>query len=420
MAGYLRDLGNGKYQFEVSHGRDIKGKRKKAYRTIQAKGKTPEAQRKYAEKQLALFVAEVEKGEYQEPVRMDFEALFERYLEAKQGEKALAPKTEMRYRQMFNLRIKDYFNRFKIEKITPLDIDGFFIQLREMPRMDGKSGVLSEQTVQHHYRLMQSLFNFAYKKDIIKSNPMDKTEKITVNREERPHYDSSQAAGLLELMDRENVDLKFKAAVTLALASGCRLGELAGLAWSHVNFDNNTIYIENEAQYLNKIDRAKILKKYPNTHLDLLDRNIIIKPPKTKRSKRLIPINPDAMEVLKEYKHYQKLMKMELGSQWKDTDWVFKEETGDLMHPLTITKWFTKFRRKHNLPELTFHGLRHSHGSILLENGEDIATVSKRLGHSSTDTTGRVYLHSSDTVSRRAADGMTIFSKKKKVQDEAN
>ena len=69
---------------------------------------------------------------------MDFEALFEGIWKRSKA-KGFGPKTEMRYRQMFNLRIKDYFNRFKVEKITPLDIDGFFNSFVKCPEWTARA-----------------------------------------------------------------------------------------------------------------------------------------------------------------------------------------------------------------------------------------------------------------------------------------
>jgi integrase len=263
------------------------------------------------------------------------------------------------------------------------------------------------------------------------------TEKIYVEPKESVCYDEIQANKLLDLL--ESVDTKFKVITNLALASGCRIGELGGLTWDCIDFQNNTINIKQVAQYISKLDKAKILQKYPNTPLDLLERNIIIKQPKTKKSKRDIPIHSDVMELLSDYQHKQKVRKVELANKWKkDSNWVFTDETGDLMHPHTGSKWFHKFLVDYNtgimqdeeisedkkkgylLDEITFHALRHSNASLLIAKGNDIAVVSKRLGHSNVGTTARIYIHSSDTMRRKAADSMDMFSRNKAKENKAN
>ena len=72
--------------------------------------------------------------------------------------------------------------------------------------------------------------------------------------------------------------------------------------------------------------------------------------------------------------------------------------------PDTISNWFKKFREKHNLPELTFHGLRHTNATLLIGQGVDIKTVSKRLGHARTSTTINIYAHALRRPDQEAAE----------------
>ena len=73
------------------------------------------------------------------------------------------------------------------------------------------------------------------------------------------------------------------------------------------------------------------------------------------------------------------------------------------MHPHTPTKQFDKFLKKYGFHHLKFHGLRHSSATYLLSNGCDIKTVSKRLGHTSIDTTN-IYVHALEKTDKAAAE----------------
>ena len=92
-----------------------------------------------------------------------------------------------------------------------------------------------------------------------------------------------------------------------------------------------------------------------------------------------------------------------MGSQWHQLDYLFTEADGLVMNPMTPTKQFDHFLKRHNIRHLKFHGLRHTSATMLLANGCDIKTVSVRLGHSDIDTTN-IYVHALQTCDRSAAD----------------
>lgn len=353
------------------------------------------------------------------PTKDSFDDIFNKYLASHQGERALSVKTESRYQQMYDLRIKDYFAPYKLEKITALVIDDFFTKLRQTGRLDGREGNLSEQSIKHHWRLLYSVFNWAYEKDIIPKNPMIKAEKVLVDAKEPESYDQAQADRLFDVL--ENAELKFKAITYLALDSGCRLGELVGLTWDNVNFDKGQIKIIQAAQYISEIGKSinidDILKKYPNTPEDLFERRIVITPPKTKKSNRTINISPSVLKILQAWKHEQNQQHIALANKWKkDSIWVFTDSFGDLINPNIPSKWLHRLLTDNNLPKLRFHGLRHSCASLLLAQGQDIAAISRRLGHSNTNTTTRIYIHSSDTQDQESAAKMEgIFNRKQKA-----
>lgn len=460
MAGYMKDLGNGKFQFEVSKGHTGRGKRNKAYRTITAKGKTPEAREKYAEKQLALFVAEVENGQHQKPVKFNFEELFERWINSHQGDKKLAPKTESRYRKMFNSRIKEYFNSFNVEKITALDIDAFFTELRSMPRLDGKPGNLDERTIKHHYRLISAIFAYAHRKQILRTNPMEFTERVDVKKKQVVYFEEDQISMLIDALDElPEEEFKYKVIIHLAIAGGYRLGEVVGLTNKNINFENKSVKITKSAQYVTDVNKKKVEETFPellseipdlcniiNTEnniqeetlkylKELLDRNIIIKLPKNESSVREIFMPSFVMDLLSTHQHIQKIRKVKLANKWKDTNWIFTDDFGDIMHPQTPSKWFHKFIVKHNnkilndetipqnekkkylLNEVPFHGLRHTSASYLISCGQDVASISERLGHANKNTTLTIYAHAFKKRDEEAARHMNKLYSKKETKD---
>jgi integrase len=75
------------------------------------------------------------------------------------------------------------------------------------------------------------------------------------------------------------------------------------------------------------------------------------------------------------------------------------------MYPDTLSKWFVKFQNKNKdqLPRVTLHSLRHNNTTLMISEGVDIYTVSKRLGHADTSTTLNVYAHALQARDAEAA-----------------
>jgi integrase len=110
------------------------------------------------------------------------------------------------------------------------------------------------------------------------------------------------------------------------------------------------------------------------------------------------------------------------------------------MFPTTPSKWFSKFIKKHNneilndktikkeekdkflLPNVNYHGLRHTNATLLISQGVDVTTVSKRLGHSKTSTTTDIYSHSLKRTDKQAADKLDqLFTdKNNKVENQGS
>lgn len=128
-----------------------------------------------------------------------------------------------------------------------------------------------------------------------------------------------------------------------------------------------------------------------------------IKLPKTISSIRQMAIPQALCDILRELKKEQDRKKALLGDKWHEGGFLFTDWCGRVMHPHTPTKQFDKFLKKYGFRHLKFHGLRHSSATYLLSNGCDIKTVSKRLGHTSIDTSN-IYVHALAKTDKLAAD----------------
>jgi integrase len=91
------------------------------------------------------------------------------------------------------------------------------------------------------------------------------------------------------------------------------------------------------------------------------------------------------------------------------------------MNPDTITDWFAKFIKQHNLPHITFHGLRHTNVSLLIADGVDVRTIATRVGHANPTTTLNLYSHmlrKSDQIAADSIEKRIMFKKNKHQENE--
>ncbi|MFL0196956.1 tyrosine recombinase XerC [Clostridium sp. WILCCON 0269] len=385
MAGSIEKRGENSYRLIVSGGRSGDGKRKKYTKTIKIDGKTEAEKKRKAEKELAKFIAEVENNSFIEPSKLTLKGFAEKWLKD-YAEKNLAPKTLFRYKEIINSRIIPALGHLKLDKIKPLHLLEFYNNLQEDGiRKDGKPGGLSAETIKYHHRILHVIFGTAVKWQLLNNNPADKVDPPKVKKNEADFYNEDEVQQLIYELDKtsEN-EFKYKVAIILTLTSGMRLGELTGLKWGNIDFDKNTVYIVQSSQYLP-------------------DKGTFIKEPKNNTSIRTITLPEPAMNLLKKHKIHEDEKRLECGTLWNDTGFVFTQWNGNPMYPSTPSKWFKKFLEKHNLRVITFHQLRHTSASLLINENMNIRAISKRLGHSNASTTLNIYTHALKSADEIAA-----------------
>jgi integrase len=129
-----------------------------------------------------------------------------------------------------------------------------------------------------------------------------------------------------------------------------------------------------------------------------------IKSPKTRHGRRTIALPPIAIEVFREHRKTQLEIRLKLGiGRLLPEHHVFGDLCGSVRHPDWITYHWRHIVEALGLPRVTLHALRHSHASALIAAGQDVVTVSRRLGHASPTITLSVYAHLFDKTDEAAA-----------------
>ena len=221
---------------------------------------------------------------------------------------------------------------------------------------------LSSQTIRDHHQFISTILRDAEKEMLIPYNPASKArppkpESLTPN-----YLQIEDVANLMSALEQEPI--KWQTMIHLFLVTGCRLGEIVGLKWEKVNWENNQILIDKTLQY------TPDLGIYEST-------------PKTKNSIRYINLPNEMMALLKKYQLWQA----------DAQGFVFTNNKGSCLNPGTVSGWLRTFSKKHNLPYLNAHAFRHTQASILFFHGIDAVSISKRLGHAKVSTTTDIYSH---------------------------
>jgi integrase len=162
---------------------------------------------------------------------------------------------------------------------------------------------------------------------------------------------------------------------TVSLFTGARLGEVLALRWNCVDLDAKVIEVR-EA-----VEQTKTW-------------GIRFKSPKSKAGRRHVTLPDILVDALREHRKAALELRMQLGAgRLADDALVFSTLDGKPFSPNAASVAWASFAEKIGMPEVTFHALRHTHASQLIDAGVDIVTISKRLGHRKPDITLRVYAH---------------------------
>lgn len=377
VVGNIEKRGENSYRLRVSGGYTGEGKRIIYKRTIQTKSKTE------AEKELALFISEIETGQALSAKKMRFRDYADFWIN-NYAIPNLSPNTYERYKSMLKSRILPYLCNMYIDKIQPMQLMYLYQELTDSTyTRKNATYKLSSKTVLEHHRLLHSMLQQAVYWQMV---PYNAASRVRPPKSRRPNinfYDDAQTIALIKALESE--ELKFRVIILLTIFTGLRRGEVLGLEWQYIDFKNSSVTVRQASQYVLSI-------------------GVYTKAPKTETSNRVISIPESITKLLKEYKRKQLETRLRLGDKWIETNRLFVQWNGAPMHPDTITKWFRQFLKDKNLPHITFHGLRHTHATLLIAQGLDVRTVSNRLGHAQTSTTLNIYAHSFAKMDREASE----------------
>lgn len=310
----------------------------------------------------------------------------------------LAPKTYKRYEALLKI-IDKGIGHIRLQKLSPIHLQLFYRKLSQegANRITGRG--LAPKTVLHHHRLISVVLHQATIDRLIPYNVSDK------NFMHPPKFEASEAVfleesdvnAMLKCLSLEPPKWSF--AVHLLLLTGMRRGELLGLEWKDIDIDNGIINVVRSSQYVPQM-------------------GTITKSPKNSTSCRIVKLPKGAIDTLKSYREWWEFQRANAdnwnerinitradgGQSIQQNDRLFITANGLPMNPDSLTDWVSKFVIRHGLPKFSPHSLRHTHASLLIKHGMDIASVSKRLGHANSSITLKIYTHSFEAANITASE----------------
>lgn len=283
------------------------------------------------------------------------------------------------YGRIINLHLKPYFKEMKLKQITPVILQKFL----NYKMVNG----YSKNSVSNFYGVLSGSLKYAvYPCNYIRENPMPyvKMPKYDEKIKETSDLKIISYDNFNKILNRFPFGSSFYIPLQIAFHTGMRGGEITALKWENVDLENKII----------SVNYTLVSKGKGRFELGT---------PKTKSSYRKIDIGDTLVAILKKHNIYQKENKLRYGTYYTDSDFVCTKENGELVTTDSL-KYLSRVVNYELKIPFNFHSLRHTHATMLIENGAHIKTVQKRLGHSKLSTTMDTYAHVTEKMKTEAVD----------------
>jgi integrase len=373
MKGNITKRGRSSWRLKFDAGRDASGNRKIQYHTF--RGGRREAQLKLAE-----LIASVASNAYVEPNKVTVAEFVRGRIDQWEAAGDITARTAARYRELADNQIAPHIGDKALQKLRPLDIEEWHTVLRNSGRANGKGG-LAPRTIGHAHRVLSKALSDAVENELIAKNVA--TTKVAPKV---PDDEMVIVQDVPAFIDMLKTSARLYVPAMVSLFTGMRLGEVLALRWKHV--DRGVIGVREALEHT-------------KAH------GIRFKAPKSKAGRRDITLPDLLIDLLREHRKAQLELRLKLGAgKLPDDALLFGDIDGNPPSPNALSAAWSDFAERIGMPAVTFHALRHTHASQLIDANVDIVTISKRLGHAKPDITLRIYAHLFRKDDAKAADAI--------------
>jgi integrase len=232
------------------------------------------------------------------------------------------------------------------------------------------------------HSILSGALKYALRMEVVWRNVAQAVTPPKVERQEAEPPEIAAVRRILETSKAE--DHPLYPCFRLIAYTGVRRGEALGLRWQDVNLEMGTIAV------VQTLGRS-------------VEKGLVFQPPKTNAGRRVIDLDDATIAVLRAHQGQLLLYKAELEGVYHDQGLVFPSPTGGPLNPMAITRAFGRMAKREGLQDRRIHSLRHFHASVMLQHGQSLVLVSKRLGHASVSTTADIYAHIAGGWQKEAA-----------------
>ena len=281
------------------------------------------------------------------------------------------PNTQDSVKRLLSNHVIPLFGSYRLDKLTTPTIQRIVNQLALRANKREEGAFLHYDKI---HALNKRILQYAVTMQIINMNPAREVilpRKIKKGRNKVKHFNNLELKQFLSYLEEANLAIYRNIyEITLykfLLATGCRINEALALHWSDIDLNNATVNITKTLNHLGEINS-----------------------PKSEASYRTIDIDPQTIEVLKVYQKRQRQEAWKLG---RTETVVFSDFIHKYPNNKTLsTRLNTRFKHA-GVPNIGFHGFRHTHASLLLNSGIPYKELQHRLGHSTLAMTMDTYSH---------------------------
>ncbi len=386
MKGSVIKRGN-RYSVVVDLGRDEKGRRVRRWHS-------GFLTRQEAEEARVNILSQLQKGSYVSPRNTTVRDYLIQWLDGLPSSNLRASTIDS-YRRNVKTHVLPRIGHLQLQKLTTSHVNALLADLLQTGRMDGNGG-LGRRTVSYIRTILHSAFEDAITDNLVVHNVVENARRPQ-GREFHTTMRTYSADQVRHFLDSASSHFLFPAFL-VAVTTGMRRGEICGLEWEAVDFENARLYVR---QTLGVI-RYRL--NFESTT-------------KTGRG-RAIDLDYKTVATLRSHRARQLQEKLAFGGSFNQRELVFVAEDGSPLHPERLSKTFRRQAKAANLPVIRFQDLRHTHATLALKAGIPTKVVAERLGHASTVITENIYMHVTPGMQRDAAEQVAnlIFSERRDAQ----
>lgn len=221
-----------------------------------------------------------------------------------------------------------------LDRIKPAHIDAWVVELRSK----GKAA----STVRQVYTVLRAVLDTAVRDGLIARNPAAAVKRPKVQQAEAEYLTPDQVRALLSAAQRS----RYAALFDLLVNTGLRRGEALALHWDDVDLEAGLLRVRGT--------------------LARVDGDLVVTDTKTEKSRRTVPLSPDAVRILRNVAQRQRFERVAAGSKWVRTPFVFTTQLGEPCDPRNALRALKAAAKAAGLSEVGLHTLRHSAASVML------------------------------------------------------